>query len=174
MNHRQPGLAGLMSVPDAPYYSIIADGIHLHPSMVSLAFRANPKKCILISDAIEMAGLPDGTYPGHAQIPHTQEKKGSKITIQGTDTLIGSCSSIEQCVMNLQKWSGCSLAEAVCCASENIANLMGDRERGFIEEGRKADFIILTNTGRVVQTWISGEKIFDIDHPALPSHALQG
>ena len=160
LHHRTPGLAGLISSPKAPFYSLIADGIHLHPAILTMAFRSNPEKCILITDSIEMAGLPDGVYPGHAQIPHPQRKQGNKITIDGTDTLIGSCSSIDECVRNLKQWSGCSLAEAVRCASENIANLMGISDRGILEQGRLGDFVIMNDQGDVLQTWKRGVQIY--------------
>ena len=68
LNHRQPSLPGLITSSKSPFYSIIPDGIHLHPATVAMAFRANPRGCMLITDSIELSGLPDGTYPGHAQI----------------------------------------------------------------------------------------------------------
>ena len=159
LDHRKPGLAGLVASPEAPYYSIIADGIHLHPATVAMAFRANPEKCTLITDSIEMAGMPDGVYPGHAQIPHPQRKVGNKVTIEGTDTLIGSCISLDECVRNLGKYSGCSLAESVRCVTENIANLMGLEDRGVLELGRRADLVILDGEGFVQQTWIRGVRV---------------
>ena len=161
LHHRIPGLAGLISSSKAPFYSLIADGIHLHPATLAMAFRANPQKCILITDSIEMAGMPDGIYPGHAQIPHPQRKQGNKFTIDGTNTLIGSCSSIDECVRNLKNWSGCSLPEAVRCATENIAELMGIKDRGKLEEGRRADFVILDKQGNVLQTWKEGVQVFE-------------
>ncbi len=161
LHHRMPGLAGLISSSKAPFYSLIADGIHLHPATLTMAFRSNPEKCILITDSIEMAGMPDGVYPGHAQIPHPQRKQGNKITIDGTDTLVGSCSSIDECVRNLKRWSGCSLPEAVRCASENIADLMNISDRGILENGRRADFVVLNGQGDVLQTWKKGMQLFE-------------
>ena len=161
LHHRTPGLAGLIASSESPYFSLIADGIHLHPATLSLAFRSDPGKCILITDSIEMAGLPDGVYPGNAQIPHLQRKLGNKVTIDGTDTLIGSCCSLEECVRNLKQWNRCSLPEAVRCATENVANFMGITDRGMIQEGRLADFNVLDEEGRILQTWIKGEKIYE-------------
>ena len=129
LHHRSPGLAGLVASPEAPYFSLIADGIHLHPATLTMAFRSNPQRCILITDSVEMAGMPDGIYPGHAQVPHPQRKTGNKVTIDGTDTLVGSCSGLDECVRNLWHWSGCNLPEAVRCATENVAGLMGDMTR---------------------------------------------
>lgn len=161
LHHRLPGLAGLITASQAPFFSLIADGVHLHPASLTMAFRSNPERCILITDSVEMAGMPDGVYPGHAQVPHRQRKEGNKITIEGTETLVGSCCTIEDCVKNLKLWSGCSLAEAVRCATENVAELMGETKRGVVEQGRRADFVILDDNGTVNQTWIGGLKVFD-------------
>ena len=160
LNHRVPGLVGLIASSKAPYYSIIPDGIHLHPATVAVAFRSNPEKCILITDSIEMAGLPDGLYPGHAQIPHSQRKTGNKVTIEGTDTLIGSCIGLDECVRNLCKFTGCTLAEAVRCVTENVANLMGLCDRGILEAGRRADFVMMDKSGNVKSVYIGGRKVF--------------
>lgn len=166
LHHRDPGLAGLVTtansdIRDSPYYTIIPDGNHLHPSVATLLFRSNPEKCILITDSIELAGLDDGVYPGHSQIPFKQRKTGSKVTIDGTDTLVGGCASLQECIQNLMKWSGCSVAEAVRCVTENVADLMGDETRGKLEAGRRADFVVLNDEGEVLQTWVAGIKVWE-------------
>lgn len=160
-SHKSPGVTGLVSSRAAPYFSVIADGIHLHPAALTMAFRANRERCILISSAIELVGLPDGIYPGSAKVPYPRRKSMNKVTIEGTDTFVGSCITVEECVRNLKIWSGCSLAEAVRCASENVACLMNDPQRGVIEVGRKADFVILNDEGEVQQTWLGGEKLYE-------------
>ena len=166
LHHRDPGLAGLVTAApstttQSPYFSIITDGNHLHPSVATMLFRANPSKCIVITDSIELAGLPDGTYPGHAQIPFNQTKKGSRVVIEGTETLIGGCAGLGECVQNLIASSGCGVAEAVRCASENVADFMGDTERGKLEVGRRADFVVLSDDGEVVQTFVDGRKVWE-------------
>jgi N-acetylglucosamine-6-phosphate deacetylase len=165
LHHRDPGLAGLITAApsttrDSPYFSIIPDGNHLHPSVATMLFRANPAKCILITDSIELAGLPDGTYPGHSQIPFNQTKIGSRVVIEGTETLIGGCASLSECVQNLIKWSGCGLAEAVRCVTENVVDLMGDEQRGKLEQKRNADFVVLSENGEVRETWAGGKKVW--------------
>ena len=161
MHHRNPGLAGLM-VTGRCFYSVIPDGIHLHPSVLAMAFRSNPSRCILITDSIELAGLPDGLYPGHAQIPHKQRKVGNKVTINGTDTLVGSCILLDECVRRMVQYTDCNIAEAVRCVTENIAYMMGETKRGVLEAGRRADFTILDPDDFMVkQTWIAGKKVFE-------------
>jgi len=166
MHHREPGLAGLVTTPSteqyqSPYFSIIPDGNHLHPSVASMLFHANPEKCIFITDSIELAGLHDGVHPGHAQIPHQQRKTGSRVTIEGTDTLVGGCASLQECVQYMMKWTGCNVAQAVRCVTENVANMMGLEDRGKLVAGQKADFVVLNDEGEVLQTWIAGKKVWE-------------
>jgi N-acetylglucosamine-6-phosphate deacetylase len=168
-NSRDPGLAGLISlpathVPASPYYTLIADGQHLHANTVSLLYRANPNRAITITDSIELASLPDGVYPGHSQIPFEQVKAGDRAMIAGTDTLIGGCIPLQQSVRNLMDWSACGIAEAVGTVTENVAALMGiDGEggRGVLKEGRRADLTVLSDEGEVLQTWVAGVKVWD-------------
>ena len=159
MKHREPGLAGLMASGKC-WYSIIPDGIHLHPSVCSLAFRTDPSKCILITDSIELAGLEDGVHLPNGQIRHKQRKSGNKVTIDGTDTLIGSCCAVDEIVRNMMAFSGCTLAESARCVTENIAEMMGERKRGVLEPGRRADFVVLTAEGEVQETWMGGTRVF--------------
>lgn len=160
-HHRRPGLAGLMSSKEVePYYSVIADGTHVHEAVVTAAYRANPKRCILITDSVELAGMPDGDYPGHAQVQQTQRKRGGRVTIKDTETLIGGCAGLDECVRNLMSWSGCSVAEGSRCATENVADLMGLEDRGKLVEGRRADFVVLDDEGYVLQTWVGGRRVW--------------
>lgn len=91
---------------------------------------------------------------------HPQRKAGNRVTIEGTDTLIGSCCSIDECVRNLVRWSGCELAEAVRCVTENVVGMMGLEDRGRIEAGRRADFVVLGEGGEVEETWLEGRRVW--------------
>jgi N-acetylglucosamine-6-phosphate deacetylase len=168
VHHRNPGLAGLITRPEfqdpkPPYYTLLSDGVHIHPNIATLLYRAAPHRCIIISDSIELAGLPDGTYPGNAQIGHKQVKKGAMATIEGTDTLIGATSTVDECMRNLIKWSDCGVAEAVRCVTENVADFMGVRDRGVLQEGRRADFCILNEECEVLETWVAGKQVWRIE-----------
>lgn len=126
---------------------------------MALAYRSSPSYCILITDSIELSGLPDGIHPGHAQIPFKQLKIGNKVTIEGTDTLIGTCIGLDECVRNLMTWAGIPVEQAVKCVTENVADAMGLRDRGKLEVGRRGDFVLLSEDGRIQQTWIMGQRV---------------
>jgi N-acetylglucosamine-6-phosphate deacetylase len=145
---RDPGPTGLISLPrnhrpPPPYYTIACDGVNLHQRVAALLFRVNPKKAILASRSGGLHSGDTGTF---------QQQR------QGTGALANSCSTVDQGVRNLMNWSGCTIAEAVCTATENIANFMGISDRGRLEEGRRADFIVLNDEGHLQETWIAGVK----------------
>lgn len=166
LHQRSPGLAGLLGLPPnkkpkPPFYTLLCDGVHLHPSVASLLFRSAPDRAIIISDSIELAGLPDGLHPPNGQIMHQQRKIGEKVTIEGTDTLVGSCITVAQGVKNMIQWSGCDVAEAVKAVTENVADFMGLTDRGRLKERYRADFVVLDDDGDVKETWIAGNKVWE-------------
>jgi N-acetylglucosamine-6-phosphate deacetylase len=84
LHHRHPGVLGFLGHPDKsqrPYVGVIADGIHLHPSTVNLAFQAHPGGFILVTDAMHLVGLPDGTYKWSTDGDQLV-KKGAFLTLE--------------------------------------------------------------------------------------------
>ncbi|KAF1991393.1 carbohydrate esterase family 9 protein [Aulographum hederae CBS 113979] len=161
---REPGLAGLINhSPSPPYWTVIPDGHHVHPSNISLFYSSAPDTCILITDSIELCGLADGVYPGHAQIPLPQRKTGTRVTIAGTETLVGSCISLQEGVRNLMRWTGCGVEAAVRTVGENVAEMMGvggKGGRGKLERGWRGDFVVLDKEGEVLETWVAGRRVW--------------
>ena len=85
-HHREAGIIGLIGSKDAPrrpWFGLIADNVHVHPSMVRVAYSTHPKGCVLVTDAMAVLGLPDASYPWTNG--ETLEKTGSKLTLKGTD-----------------------------------------------------------------------------------------
>ena len=176
-HHRKPGLVGLLSSKSKlasmgcqrPYFSLIVDGIHVHESAVSMAYNSHPSGCVLVTDAMSAMGLGDGT---HALGDMTVCINGDRATLTGTDTLAGSVVSMDKCVRRFQKFTGCSIGEALLCASLHPANVLNRsvmRERdgvieppiGVLEIHAKADIVLLTEDLKVVGTWVNGRNAYD-------------
>ena len=97
LHHRDPGPFGVITKPgsgtvglvakERPYFGLIADGIHLHPASVRLAYATHPEGLILVTDAVKFAGLKDGLYDWLNG--EKVRKAGLKITLDGTDTIAG-------------------------------------------------------------------------------------
>lgn len=63
LDHREPGILGVVLSDDRVSADIIVDGVHVAPEIVDTFFRAKPAgKAALITDAISATGMPDGKY----------------------------------------------------------------------------------------------------------------
>ena len=152
LDHRQPGLLGAVLTDSGVTADIIADGIHLDPTVVQLFLRAKgTQAAVLITDAISATGMPEGRYRlGSFEV----EVRGNKCT-RG-DTLAGSVLRLDQAVRNVMQFAGWKLEEAVQLASVNPAAVIGEKSRGILTAGAGADIVVLTPRGEVQRTIIGG------------------
>jgi N-acetylglucosamine-6-phosphate deacetylase len=88
-------------------------------------------------------------------------KEGDKLYLEGTTTLAGSVVTMDKCVRNFAPFTGCSLAEAIKCATYNPAKCLGiENKKGTLRPGADADLVVLDKTGHVVSTWVKGRKVW--------------
>jgi N-acetylglucosamine-6-phosphate deacetylase len=157
LHHRAPGPVGWGLMHDKVSCDLIADGIHLDPSILKLILRCKTSAGIsLISDAIAAAGLGDGEYEIwgeqiNVKNGRTQNAKGS---------IAGSVITILDAV-RLMSTLGFSERDLALMSSLNPARLLGiDRDCGSIEEGKRADLVVLDDEKNVRLTMIGGEIAF--------------
>jgi N-acetylglucosamine-6-phosphate deacetylase len=153
MDHREPGLAAYVLDEDELYAEMIADGFHVDPMMVRLYFKAKgPERIILVTDSISATGMPDGKYSlGEMEV----EVLEGRCTSEGT--IAGSVLTLDRAVQNFARFTGTSLGAAAIAASLNPARLIGrDSDWGSIEVGRSADFVVLSGSGEVRDTFLGG------------------
>jgi N-acetylglucosamine-6-phosphate deacetylase len=152
LDHRQPGLLGSVLTDPGVSADIIADGIHLDPTVVQLFLRAKgTQAAVLITDAISATGMPEGRYRlGSFEV----EVRGNKCT-RG-DTLAGSVLRLDQAVRNVMQFAGWKLEEVVQLASVNPAAVIGEKGRGILKARADADVIVLSPRGEVQRTIIAG------------------
>ena len=93
LHHRNPGVFGVLGKAESlprPYFGIIADGEHLHPTTVKIAFNAHPDGFILVTDAMHLVGLPDGKYEWtNGDCESHIVKHGGKLVLEGSDRIAG-------------------------------------------------------------------------------------
>lgn len=158
MQHRDPGLVGALLTSEQVTCGIIADGIHVHPRMVKLAYLAlGQTRITLVTDAMAAMGMPPGNY-----VIGDQDVIVDQTTARLTNgTLAGSILRMDQAVRNMVNFTGCSPAEAVRMASTTPAEVLGiDHETGHLRPGYRADFVILDNHLNILQTYIAGQSVF--------------
>ncbi|OCL01789.1 carbohydrate esterase family 9 protein [Glonium stellatum] len=112
------------STPQKPFFGLIADGTHLHPTSTTLAHAAHPRGCILVTDAMSPAGLPNGTYPWHHGARIT--KHDALLTLDRSGGRIaGSSATLVACVDNFWNWTGVAVAVALRAVTEAPARMAG-------------------------------------------------
>ena len=152
LDHRKPGILGEVLTNPSLSADVIADGIHVDPTVIDLLFRAKGiENFVLITDAISATGMPDGRYQlGTLEV----ELKDGRCLRDGT--LAGSALTMDRAVRNVMKFAGLDLQQAVRAASMNPAKVVGMPKRGTIEPGAEADFVVLTPSGEVRATIVKG------------------
>lgn len=158
LHHREPGPIAAAAERDDVTAEIIADGVHIHPAMVRLAFKLfGDERMILISDSLRACGLGDGTYElGGQQFT----VRGNRATIEN-GSLAGSVSDVMACLRTAVREMGIPLASAVKAASANPARILGlADERGSLASGHVADIAVLDADLAVKHVVLRGKLLF--------------
>jgi len=123
LHHRQPGLLGEAIINCEVYCGLIADGQHIHPTMIELLLKASNyhRGIFLVSDALAPIGLGDGVYPWDER--EIEVKQGTARLFDGT--LAGTTLPLLQGVANLVNWGICDLETAILLGTESPRKAIG-------------------------------------------------
>ena len=101
---------------DELWASLIVDGHHLPPSVAKSMMRAKTlDRCILVSDAVALAGMEPGIYAfAGKSVELTAERC---VRLVGTEYLAGSAIELARGIENSVRFAGISLKEAVSLAT---------------------------------------------------------
>lgn len=121
-HHRTPGLAGAALADDRLVAQIIADGVHIHPTALKVAYRARGARGLaLVTDALAPMGLGEGRFRlGEFEV---EVREGACRLPDGT--LAGSIQGLDQLMRRMVQAVGVPLVEAVAMASRVPAASVG-------------------------------------------------
>jgi len=160
LHHREPGTLGAVLTDDRIYAEIIADGEHVHPAAIALLLAAKPlDRVIIVTDAIEAAGMPDGSYElgGLAVVV----KNGTARLREG-NALAGSSLTMIRAFRYMLNNTKLGILEVSQLASGNPARELGIFDRtGSIAEGKQADLVLADADFNVECTWVQGRTVFN-------------
>jgi len=158
LHQREPGLAGALLADDRPIVGLIPDGVHVHPDLVRLVWRAlGGERLNLVTDAMAALGMADGRY----QLGDFAVQVAAGVARLPDGTLAGSLLALDTAVRNLMAYTGCSLPEALPSVTSVPARLLGRPDLGKISPGARADLVLLDADGRVKATIVAGERLYD-------------
>jgi N-acetylglucosamine-6-phosphate deacetylase len=123
LHHRQPGLLAAALTYPGVRVGFIADGQHVHPTMLELLLRMAKvdRHAFLVSDALAPLGLPDGCYPWDSR--QIEVRQGTARLPDGT--LSGTTLPLLQGVDNLVQWGICSLEQGILLATQAPREAIG-------------------------------------------------
>ena len=158
VHHREPGPVTALLEQEQVLCEVVNDGLHVHPSVVSLMFAAaGAHRIALITDAIVAAGVGDGEYQLGAL---TVLVRDGEARLTDGDSLAGSTLTMDNALRNAVRLAGVSLVDAAISASLTPARALGLADRvGSLETGKQADLVVLDEDLRVVSVMRKGEWV---------------
>ena len=158
MHHREPGLPGAAFAHPRAVCGLIADGLHVHPEMVGLAFRMlGPDRLCLVTDAIAAAGMEEGEYRLATRTVYVDDG----VPKLGSGAIAGSVLTMKEAFKNILAFTGCTVPEAARMSSTSPARLVGEgRRKGRLAPGYDADVTVLAPDLSVEAVWLYGERAY--------------
>ena len=157
IHHRNPGVIPAGVENPNVRAEIIADGFHIHPASVRLAFSMFKNRMILVSDSGRCAGKDEGyQFDLGGQMA---ELRGGVAKLVGTNTIACSGSNMWACLLNTLSW-GIPEEEAVLAATYNPACALGVQDEvGSIATGKVADFVVCTDGYQNKRVFLAGKEM---------------
>ncbi len=157
IHHREPGPVPWLLTDPRVTVELICDGFHLHPDVIAMAVdTAGPERVALVTDAMLAAGAADGRYRlGSLAVEVTDgqarllDPDGGLGSIAGSTLTMGAAFEL---VVGL----GISIVDAARMAATTPADRHGLGEVGVIEAGRRADFCLVDDDGRLLRVMRAG------------------
>jgi N-acetylglucosamine-6-phosphate deacetylase len=157
IHHRAPGPVVAAFDDQRVTLELIADGMHVHPSVLRLAFGAAPGRVALVTDAMAAAGSDDGDFAlGSREVT----VRDGLATIRGTSTIAGSTLTQDAALRLAMAEARIPPLDAVAALTLTPARALGlDRRHGLLAPGFAADAVLLDHEWHVTGVWAAGSPV---------------
>jgi len=153
VHHRNPGIALALLLDPRVTVGLIADGVHVHPSVCEQLIRVKgTSRIALTTDQTSAAGSPAGNYllSGRSVV------SDGRVVRLPDGTLAGSAAKMCDLVRLMAGLPGMTVDRAITLASEIPARVLGERRLGRITEGACADVVVIDRDSRIRLTMVRG------------------
>ncbi|GAA2003357.1 N-acetylglucosamine-6-phosphate deacetylase [Microbacterium ulmi] len=153
LHHRDPGPVAAATSDPRVTIEIIADGVHLHPEVVRIAFASAPGRVALVTDAMAAAGVGDGRYDLGA-LEVVVDAGVARLVAGGA---IAGSTLTQDAALRLAVGAGVPLRDAVGALTAVPARAIGrGDELGSLAPGFVADAVLLSADLGVRGVWTGG------------------
>lgn len=156
---RRGGVVEAAYVLDGLTSEIIADGCHLPPELLQMAYRfIGPKRLCLITDAMRAAGQTGGeSILGSLENGQRVIIEDGVAKMPDRTSFAGSVCTADRLVRNMVRLAGASLPDAVEKVTATPARIIGKQDvTGLVAPGRKADLVLFDEDIHVKKVWTDG------------------
>ena len=159
IHHRRPGPVAAALADDRVWLEVIADGVHIHPALISLVATLAPGRLVLVTDAIGATGTAPGRHRlGPLEVVVTD---GRAVLADHPETVAGSVLTMDRAVALAVREAGVPLLTALRAASLHPATVLGESRKGRLSPGADADIVVLDRDFRTLSTIIGGRVAYD-------------
>lgn len=140
IHHRIGGMTLSSLFDERIHLELILDNVHIATNAIAIPLHFAPDRIIGITDALAVAGQPDGDYTlGTTEV----ELRNSIAKIKGQDLLAGSTLTMDRSFKSAVTRLGLEPIRAVQAFSSRPANLMKLNNVGDIKVGMDADLLFM-------------------------------
>lgn len=159
---RYAGVIEAAYLIDELFAEVIADGIHMPPPLLKLAYKIKgPDKIALITDAMRGANMPEG------ESILGSKKDGLRVIIEDgvaklpdRTAFAGSVATTDRLVRNMIQLAEVPLFDAVKMMTQTPAEIMSvSARKGSIEKNKDADIVIFDEGINVSTTIVKGKIV---------------
>ncbi|MEK3765306.1 N-acetylglucosamine-6-phosphate deacetylase [Solibacillus sp. FSL K6-4121] len=153
---RHPNYIWSQLANDKLYASVIADGFHLDESILKVMNRVKGEKLILVSDAVNLAGMPAGKYSQAVGGDVTLSEEGRLFLTESPQYLAGCAKNLWQCMQYFQQHIEPNIFNVISKVTTNVYTLLQEKDPIII--GSNADFVLLDpNTFEIKASYLLGK-----------------
>ena len=154
IHHRDPGPITAAFEDQRVTIELILDGLHVHPQVAGMTFRAAPGRIALVTDAMAAAGSSDGDYRlGSLNVT----VRDGLAMLSGTSTIAGSTLTQDRALQCAIESADIAPVDAVAALTLTPARALGLGERfGRLAPGFAADAVLLSEDWKVERVWANG------------------
>nr|MDD6336130.1 N-acetylglucosamine-6-phosphate deacetylase [bacterium] len=156
LHHREPGPAGVALTHPGMYVELICDNIHLDATVSKLARMAAGNRCVLVTDAMMAACMPEGD--GYELSGQRVVVKDGAARLKDTGNLAGSILTLDRAVRNIVA-AGETPHRAIGMVAVNPRRANG-LPGGVIAPGQIADLVVLDDALEVLMTLVGGQVVY--------------
>lgn len=156
IHHREPGLIPALMEDDRVVVELIADGVHVHPTIVRDVALLKPGRHVLVTDAMAAAGSEDGDY---LLGPLAVEVRDGIARLAGGGAIAGSTLTLDRAIRFCVEQAGLDLVDVVRAATLTPADVVGRPDLGRIEPGARADLVVLDEALYVQRVLRAGQWV---------------